>query len=109
MNMKTLEITCLNCKGSNKAQIIETGEGEYLIDLNSDHKRNPDDINIISARYRTDMKFGWECKCGNTSIITKSELDNPKIPVIKSGDDAMAILLKSLEVKDVKKFKIVEL
>jgi hypothetical protein len=41
---------------------------KYIIDWsNSKH------VNIISFRHRLDDKFGFECICGNSSILAKAE------------------------------------
>lgn len=107
--MKMYEITCLKCKGSNKAFITEVRPNEFEINLNADHKRNPDNIHIISARYRGDMNFGWECICGNTSILAREEFPDIKNLVINDSEQAISHITSSLTKTDNKKFKVVEL
>src|SRR3990167_191520 len=108
MNMKKYKVTCLKCKGSNEAVITEVRKDDFSIDLNADHRRNPDNIHIISGRYRKDMNFGWECLCSNTSLLARQEF--PEIKSLVSGGDESAIekITKSLGVEDKKKFSMVE-
>lgn len=107
--MKSYRVTCLNCKGSNVAIVIRNGD-EYIIDLNTDHRKDPNNIHIISARYRGDMQFGWECgSCGNTSIIARQEFPQIKELIINGGPSAIQKITNSLKVNDDKKFKMAEI
>lgn len=109
MEMKQYQVTCLNCKGSNIAVITEVRSGDFEINLNADHRRSPDNVHIISARYRGDMNFGWECNCGNTSLLAREELPEIKSLVINGGSAVIEHLTNSLKVADSKKFAIKEL
>lgn len=104
MNLKNYKITCLKCKGCNNAEVKEYPDGFVSINLDKYHRKNPDNIKIISGRKRDDGELGWSCICGNTSIIAKSE--KPLIPdlVVNGGEDAIKYLANSLKVSDEKKF-----
>lgn len=89
--------------------VTQYGQDKYDLDLNTDHNENPDDINIISGRYRGDMQFGWECRCGNTSILAREEADNVRNLVPMGSEPAINRLVKSLKETDNKKFSCVEI
>lgn len=110
---RTLKVTCLSCMGSNKVYINETAPGQannqYIIDLNTDHKKNPKNVFIISGRFRSDLEFGWECVCGNTSIVSKLEKDSLNELVIKGNPQSINRIAESLKIPDEMKFETVEL
>lgn len=109
MNKKHYRVTCLNCNKSNVAIISEIRKDEFSVDLNKDHHRNPDNVNIISGRYRKDMDFGWECRCGNTSIVARSEFPDIEKLVINGGEATITKITNSLKIEDKKKFKVTPL
>lgn len=84
-----------------------------MVDLNEDHhKGDGSKIFIISARYRKDMQFGWECICGNTSIISAqevNELDDIKKMMPMGAKSEIQRLAASLVTPDNKKFRMEEL
>lgn len=103
--MKTYNVKCLKCKKSNEVIIKEDGN-DFIIDLDTYHKKNPDNINIISGRYRKDLKFGWECICGNTSIIARQEFRDID-SLVPGGKDKTKIIINltnSLKHTDKQKF-----
>jgi len=106
-NTEKYKIVCLNCKNYNYA-LITSYNNDYIIDLNTDHKERPKNINIVSARYRPDMSFGWECRCGNTSLVGRLEKnDIPKL-VINGGVGAIKKITDSLRIEDKKKFSMTQ-
>lgn len=105
MNMQSYKITCLSCNGSNIAKISDY-EDSKIINLNDDHKRNPDKIFIISGRYRPDMQFGWECVCGNYSIVAPGEKNNLESLVSDGGASAVEKIKTSLKRSDESKFSM---
>lgn len=107
VEMKSYKITCLNCKGSNVAMIINK-DGDQVIDLNHDHRRHPDNIHIISGRLRGDLQFGWECMCGNDSRLARQEFPAIRELVINGSEDAIKKITNSLKREDKKKFKMEE-
>lgn len=103
---KKYRIKCLKCNGSNTALISEVRDGEFAIDLDTDHRKNP--IFIISGRYRGDMNYGWECACGNDSRLAREEFKDIDSLVINGGKQAIAHITQSLKVEDDKKFRMEE-
>lgn len=106
---RTLKVTCLSCMGSNKVYINEPSPNQYIIDLNTDHRKNPKNVFIISGRFRSDLEFGWECMCGNTSIVSRLEQDSLKELVIKGNPQSIKRIAESLKIPDEMKFETVEL
>lgn len=105
-NMEQYKVTCLRCEGSNKVTITSMGKNgqEYMIDLNTDHRKNPRDVHIISGRYRGDMRFGWECICGQDSRISRQEAGDLDSLVVNGGKSAIEKIKQSLAIKDSDKF-----
>jgi len=72
MDRKDLKVTCNKCKQSGIVSVIKNQDPmlkqKYIIDW-SNSKGN----NIISFRHRLDDKFGFECICGNSSILARAE------------------------------------
>lgn len=56
------EIVCLKCKGNSKVHISPNDEVGWQ-QVNS----------VISARKRFDAQWGWECLCGQNSLMTDQE------------------------------------
>ena len=109
MNMKKYLVRCLKCKGSNVASVTEVRPNDFYLDLNEDHKRHPDNIKIISGRYRADMQWGWECMCGNDSRISRQEFPDIERLVVNGGRQAIQKITNSLKITDNKKFKVTPL
>ena len=88
-------ITCLKCKNSSHIRIVNDKDVMYV-----------DHTPIISCRLRGDMKWGFECECGNDSRLALEEKDNAKV-LVQGGEHALEKLIDSLKVKDEKKFRMV--
>lgn len=108
MNSKKYNVTCLKCKKTNEVVITEVRANEFAIDLNNYHKRHPENVAIISGRYRGDMQFGWECMCGNDSRVARDEFQDISKLVINGSKQAIEKITNSLKITDSKKFKMVE-
>jgi len=104
---KNYLVTCLSCGGHNKASIYPGAKDQFLCDLNTDHEKTGN-INIISARYRPTMTWGFECICGNTSLLSRQELPDVEKLVVGS-QAAVDKVVASLEVRDEDKFTMKEL
>lgn len=63
MSYQVYDIVCKECKGQNRVGIDHDNRSVNWI------SENP----IISARYRFDRQWGFECRCGNKSITTPEE------------------------------------
>lgn len=62
MKVKEYRVTCLKCKNYN---IVPIGDDRSVMWKNCDR--------IISARYRLDGQWGWQCVCGNNNLLTEQE------------------------------------
>lgn len=74
------KIICNNCQGYS---IVNIDEPNKVISWKQIDK-------VISARYRFDGQWGFQCYCGNNSIMSKQEIEsisNPQLPTIKEIED----------------------
>ena len=77
---KRYQVECKKCSGKRTIDIHRTTLGE-TIDWLEDKQTEP--FTIISGRKRLDDYWGWECICGNNSILTAQErrtISNPASP-----------------------------
>lgn len=65
---KTFEVRCDKCSGKSITDINET------VNLITWRKVEQ----VISGRFRLDGQWGWQCSCGNNSLMTKQEKNNIK-------------------------------
>lgn len=63
-SVKEYKVTCLKCKQFN---IVPIADDRSVMWKNTDR--------IISARYRLDNNWGFQCICGNNSLLSKQEED----------------------------------
>lgn len=85
MKVKEYKVTCLKCKGSN---ILPIDDGRHVMWKNADR--------IISARFRLDNQWGFQCVCGNNSLLTKQEddyIENKQTPDPKQINDIIKNLI----------------
>jgi hypothetical protein len=85
-------ITCLKCRGSSRLSILNDKDVVYK-----------DQSPIIACRLRGDLKWGFECICGNDSRIAGSEKDN-FAQLIKGTKDKIKAIADALNIKDEDKF-----
>jgi hypothetical protein len=105
-NSKQYRVTCLQCHGSNEVLITEIGPHQFIANLDQDHRKTGTPI-IISARYRRDMQWGWDCGvCGNDSRIAREEFSQIEQLVVNGGRSAIDKITKSLKTADEKKFRM---
>lgn len=62
MKVTEYKVTCLKCKNSN---VVPIADDRSVVWKNADR--------IISARYRLDNQWGFQCLCGQNSLLTKQE------------------------------------
>ena len=93
--VENFKITCLNCKGESRIRILNDKDVLYI-----------DQIPIIACRFRGDLKWGFECQCGNDSRLAKEELKDIDT-LVQGGEHSIERLARSLKVKDERKFKMV--
>lgn len=60
---KVYDVKCKKCKGQNRVGIDEKHKTLNWISLDP----------IISARYRFDRKWGFQCRCGQNDLLTPEE------------------------------------
>ncbi len=94
--MSKYKVTCINCKITDEIVIHPNGMVEYKDNL------------LMSARRRPDMKWGFECICGNDSRICKEE-EGQISKIVKGSQDAIRALAESLKIKDEDKFLLEEI
>lgn len=89
--MEKYKITCKNCEHSDVVCI--TSEGQVIWGKNT---------YIVSARKRLDGNWGWQCMCGNYSLMTAQEdtITNKQTPDPQEIED----IIKSLIVEPDNKF-----
>jgi hypothetical protein len=81
------------CHGTRLVDIIKIPDATYVDWLEDKQEAG---FTIISARPRFDGQWGWQCLCGNNSIMTEQEkrvIVNPQAP--KSQE--ISEIVKNLE------------
>lgn len=95
MEPKTYKVTCESCRGSDVLKI--TGQNQVFY---TEHTP------IIAARFRPDMKWGFECMCGQDSRVAPEE-KNVLDKLIKNATvDMIKEIAKSLTPKNELKFSM---
>lgn len=87
-------ITCKSCKGVSRLAILDGKTVMY-----KDHTP------IISARLRPDMKWGFECQCGNDSRVAPEEKDDLNF-LVQGGEHSIKRIAQALVPKNENKFKM---
>lgn len=84
-SVKEYKVTCLKCKQFN---IVPIADDRSVMWKNADR--------IISARYRLDNQWGFQCICGNNSLLTKQEdeyIEDKQSPDPKQISDVIKNLI----------------
>lgn len=89
------KIVCRNCDGVSRLAIMNDSTVMYK-----------DQTPIISSRLRPDMKWGFECQCGNDSRVAPEEKNNLDT-LVKGGQHSIDRIAKELKPKNETKFKMV--
>lgn len=86
---KHYEVSCNKCGETRQISIRQDGAIDWL-------EKKADNPKIISGRKRLDGYFGWECMCGNYSILTDQEkgLTDTASPDSKELEDLVKDLAK---------------
>lgn len=93
---KTYKIICLGCKGHSIVRIMDiTNQVIYV-------QHTP----IIACRLRPDMKWGFECTCGNDSRLAKEEIGQVNMLVSGGGVSVIDRIVKMAKIKDSLKFRM---
>lgn len=90
--VKNYKIVCRKCKGVSRLAIMNGKDVLY-----KDHTP------IISARLRPDMKWGFECQCGNDSRVAPEEKEDLNF-LVQGGEHSIKRIAASLVPKNENKF-----
>lgn len=82
------KVICQKCKGLS------------LIQINSDNIEWQDVSQVISGRKRLDGNWGWQCLCGNNSIMTEQEKRNISNPAQPTAQE-LGTIINNLKVERV--------
>lgn len=99
---KKFEITCLSCGESDVITIQSIGGQHNVIKYNRDM-----DTNLYSCRFRGDLKWGFECKCGNDNRLCNAEA-NDFSKLVKGDEMSLKRIAESLLIPDEKQFEMRE-
>lgn len=92
---KYYQVICQECNGQRKITITDTPIGKRIDWL---EEKQTEPFTIISARERLDKYMGWQCTCGNNSLLTQQEKD---IIADKSNPQAQEINQITQNLQDV--------
>lgn len=95
--MEKYKVTCEKCGGSDVISITPDRTVFYT-------EHTP----IISARYRPDMNWGFECTCGQDSRVAPEEAGALE-KIVRGGEHSIAQIAKSLTPKNELKFSMEKL
>jgi hypothetical protein len=95
MESKRYRITCLKCKKSSLINIVDGQDVVYV-----------DHTPIIACRLRGDLKWGFECMCGNDSRLCVEEKKDANILIQGSSEGIIKKVVDSLKIKDELKFRM---
>lgn len=99
MTDEKYRVTCRNCKGSDIIRFVNQGNQTHVFYTNH--------VPIIAARYRPDLKWGFECgNCGNDSRLAYEERNNLKVLVRGASESALEAIAKNLKRKNEDNFSM---
>lgn len=95
MDYKSYKVTCEKCGGSDILKVTVDRQVFYK-----------EALPIISARFRPDMKWGFECICGQDSRVAPEEKDQLPMLVKNGSESAIKAIAKALTPKNELKFRM---
>jgi hypothetical protein len=95
MQSEAVIVTCLNCKQSARIRIMNGNQVMYI-----------DHTPIIACRFRPDMKWGFECTCGNDSRLAPQEEKDVDMLMAGSAPTIIERVLRTLTDKPETKFEM---
>lgn len=95
MTTDNFRVTCEKCGGSDVLKITPDRIVFYT-------EHTP----IISARFRPDMNWGFECMCGQDSRVAPEEKDSLHVLVRNASESAIKAIANSLTPKNNLKFRM---
>lgn len=91
--MRNFKVTCGKCKKTSEVKIYENESNLYPF-----HRvEYLEDGNIISARFRFDDQWGFECKCGENNILSETEKRYWKHTVVAPKPQEMKSIVDNLK------------
>lgn len=97
--MRRYRVTCLSCGESDVLTIDE-------LNNRIDYFGAGMNTNFLSARFRKDREWGFECRCGNDNRLARSEGDEMD-KLVAGSPDKIAAIAASLKIEDAKQFRMV--
>jgi hypothetical protein len=95
--MNTYKVICLKCKEEDKLIIDDASHQVISYGKHSG-------TNLLSARFRGDKKFGFECICGNDNRVASSEGDKLDELIVRGNPSVIKKITESLKIPDSKQF-----
>jgi len=96
MNKKRYQVTCLKCKQSDVLTIEESSH--VILDFAKQMMTN-----ILAGRWRRDLQWGFQCRCGNDNRLSAVEKD--EFDTLVQGDPiSVEKIAASLKIPDEKQF-----
>ena len=89
-------VTCLKCKLSANIRFFEDQHKVQYIDH----------LPIIASRFRPDLRWGFECQCGNDSRLAKEEIPQVNVLVQNASKSVIDRIVQSAQYKPELKFKV---
>lgn len=96
--MKKYKVTCLQCNGSDVLTIDDMGHQviDYENKLNTTFK---------SFRWRPDLKWGFECLCGNENRLAPQESEDFD-KLVKGDSESLKKIAANLLIPDETQFEM---
>lgn len=96
--MKRYKVTCLECKQSD---LLTIDEGSHqVIDYEGKFKTP-----FRSFRWRSDMRWGFHCECGNDNRLAPSEAHDMD-RLVQGDEQSIKKIAASLLIPDEKQFEM---
>ena len=70
---------------------------ENVITINDNKVEYPENNTLLSARFRADMQWGFECLCGNDTRLCKQELEVTNVQVKGSSKEVVEAVIDNLK------------
>lgn len=96
MHTKKYKVTCLSCEESDVVTIQEANH--FILDFAKKIRTN-----FLAGRYRADLQWGWECRCGNDNRLSSSEAEQFE-QLVKGDEVSVERIARSLQIPDSKQF-----
>lgn len=101
MKTKKYKVTCLGC---GQSDIITIEEANHVI---LDFAKQLA-TNLLSGRWRKDLKWGWECRCGNDNRLCLEEKTQFE-QLVQGSASAIERIARSLQIPDEKQFRMTQI